>query len=225
MNKKIMKKVVKIGLIIVFIIFILFVMNTIRKLIIIKGLQKNVSQYTASTNYHIKSMSNQENGIILTLNSYRKDNKKLFIIERIENGKTNVKIATYDNGKEKHTFFETPESKKASLDSHVIMVMNVYDYFGNQSNMQLICSCIGSKVENAEYKGKECYRIGSFPGAVSLSDANSDVSAVYIEKNTGLVLKTNFGTIDSEREYEFGTVQDEIFEEPDISQYELVEDL
>ena len=35
----------------------------------------------------------------------------------------------------------------------------------------------------------------------------------------------NFGTIGSEIEYEFDTVQDEIFVEPDISQYTLTEDL
>ncbi len=223
MDKKKVHKVLKIVLIIVFIIFMLFMINTIRKLIIIKGLQKNVSQYTSSTNYHIKSMSNQEDGIILTLNTYKKENKKLYIIERTKDGKTITKLSTYENGKEKHTFVETPESKKVDLDSNLIMAVNVYDYFEDLSNMQLICTCIGSKVESAEYKGKECYRIGNFHSNVYLSEDTTEVSEAYIEKDTGLVLKTNFGTMDSEREYEFGTVKDEIFIEPDISKYELIE--
>ena len=224
MNKEKMKKILKIILIVVFIIFMLFVINTIRKLIIIKELQRNVSQYISSTNYHIKSISNEDNGIVMIFNSYQKDNKNLFVMERIENGKTNAKISTYDNGKEKHTFWEVEDTKKASLDSHVIRVMNLYDYFGGQSNMQLICSCLGSKVESVEYKRKQCYRIGDFRSGNWLHVAY-DTSEVYIEKDTGLVLKTNFGTIGSEIEYEFDTVQDEIFIEPDISQYELTEDL
>lgn len=225
MESRKIKKVVKIVIIIVVLIFMSFVVNTIRKLIIIKGLQRNVSQYTSSTNYHIKSMSNQDDGIILILNTYQKENKRLFTIERTKDGKTINKMSTYDNGKEKHTFIESPESKRVCLDSHIIMGMELYDYFGEQSNMQLICSCVVSKVESAKYKDKECYRIGNFPGTVSLSNDSSDVSVAYIEKDTGLVLKTNFGTIDSEREYEFGTVQDEIFVEPDVNQYELFEEL
>lgn len=224
MNKEKMKKILKIILIVVFIIFMLFVINTIRKLIIIKELQRNVSQYIYSTNYHIKSVSNEDNGIVMIYNSYQKNDKKLFVMERVEKGKTNAKISTYDNGKEKHTFWEAEDTKKASLDSHVIMMMNLYDYFGGQSNMQLICSCIGSKVESAEYKGKQCYRIGNFRSGNWL-DAAYGTSEVYIEKDTGLVLKINFGTIGSEIEYEFGTIQDEIFVEPDINQYELTEDL
>ncbi len=135
MDKKKMNKIFKIILIVVFIIFMLFIINTIRKLVIIKGLQANVNQYTSSTNYHIKSMSNQEDGIVLTINTYRKENKKLVIIERMKDGKTITKISTYDKGEGKHTFWETSESKKASLNSHVIMDMNVYDYFEGQSNM------------------------------------------------------------------------------------------
>ena len=170
-------------------------------------------------------MSNQDDGVILTLNTYKKDSKKLFVIERMKDGKTISKMSVYDNGKEQHTFIELLETKKASLNSHVIMTMELYDYFANQSNMGLICSCIGSKVESAEYNGKSCYRIGNFNGAIYLTEDTTEVSEAYIEKETGLVLKTNFGTIDSKREYEFGTVQDEIFVEPDISQYELTEDL
>lgn len=225
MDKKKMKKISKIVLIVVFIFFMLFMINTIRKLIIIKELQRNVSQYTSSTNYYVKYSSNQDDGAIVVFNSYQKDNKRLFVVERIENGKTIAKISTYDDGKEKHTFLEASETKKASLDSHVLMAMNLYDCFGGQSNMQLICSCISSKVESVEHNGKECYRIGNFRSGNWL-DAAYGTSEVYIEKDTGLVLKTNYGTtINTEMEYQFDTIQDEIFVEPDISQYELVNDL
>lgn len=44
---------------------------------------------------------------------------------------------------------------------------------------------------------------------------------VYLEKNTGLYVKSIIDESNSEREYEFDTVDDSIFSEPDISQYTL----
>ena len=44
----------------------------------------------------------------------------------------------------------------------------------------------------------------------------------YIQKkNTGLYVKSIIDESNSEREYEFDTVDDSIFSEPDISQYTL----
>ncbi|MCI9038477.1 MAG: hypothetical protein HFJ29_01120 [Clostridia bacterium] len=218
MNKEKMKKILKIVLIVVFIIFMLFMINTIRKLIIIKELQRNVSKYTSSTNYHIKSVgSGMSDGITTTINSYNKEGKRLVILERSKEGKVEDKISMYDNGERKSTFSETGDEKKADIDSDFNFSMVVYDYFGETSNnMQLLCMAIASKVENIEYNGKKCYRI-------ALQETNTEISEVYIEKETGLVIRTHFGSAIAEREYEFDTVQDEIFVEPDISQYKLVE--
>ena len=44
---------------------------------------------------------------------------------------------------------------------------------------------------------------------------------VYLEKNTGLYVKSIIDESNSEREYEFDTVDYSIFSEPDISQYTL----
>ena len=222
MNKKEIKRGFKIILIIALIAFGLFMLNTIRKLVIIKSLQKNTKQYISSMNYHIKSVSTQDDEVI-TLNSYQKENKRLYAIERTRDGKTISKISTYKDGEKKHTFFEDNGDKKVDLDFEIIMDMKIYDYFGEKSNMQLIYACIGSKIESGEYNGKECYLVRNFHGKIHLSEGNTEISQAYIEKSTGLVLKTNLGTLDSEREYEFGTVQDEIFAEPDISEYKFIE--
>lgn len=218
MDKKKIKKILKIILIIVFIIFMLFIINTIRKLIIIKDIQKIASQYTSSTNYHIKSVgSGMNDGITTTINSYNKEGKRLVIIERGKDDKVEDKISMYDNGERKSTFSETGNEKKVDIDSDFNFSMVVYDYFGGTSNnMQLLCMAIASKVENIEYNGKKCYRI-------ALQETNTEIREVYIEKKTGLVIRTHSGSAIAEREYEFDTVQDEIFVEPDISQYKLVE--
>ena len=46
----------------------------------------------------------------------------------------------------------------------------------------------------------------------------------YIEKETGLVIKTIIDDTTATREYEFDNVDDQIFVEPDVSQYTLRED-
>lgn len=225
-KKNVTKKVMKIIGIILLVVFVLFMINTIRKLIIIKGIQRTASQYTSSTNYHIKSIgSGMNDGITTTINSYYKEGKRLVIMERSKNEKIENKISMYDNGERKDTFYETGDDKKVDIDSDFDFSMPVYDYFeGTSNNMELICMAIASRVEDSEYKGKKCYRVANCPSSSTLQENNTEISEVYIEKDTGLVIKTHFGNSISEREYEFDTVQDEIFAEPDISQYKLVED-
>ena len=57
------------------------------------------------------------------------------------------------------------------------------------------------------------------------SSLSYEEQETYIDKDTGLVLKIKAIDIinEIEYEYEFNNVDDEIFVEPDISQYTLIE--
>jgi len=222
-KKKVIKKILKIIGIVILVIFVLFMINTIRKLIIIKDIQRTASQYTSSTNYHIKSVgSGMNDGITTTINSYCKGNKRLTVIERSKDGKVDSKVSMYDNGERVDTFSESDEVKRVDIDSEANFSMPVYDYFDGSSNMELICSAIASKVEKIEYNGKQCYRIAICPTSSTLQEDNSEISEVYIEKDTGLVIRTHFGKAIAEREYEFNNVKDEVFIEPDLKEYEVL---
>lgn len=221
-KKKVGKKVLKIIAIILIVIFVLFMVNTIRKLVIIKNIQKKASQYTSSTNYHIKSVASGMNDDYITImECYCKGDKQVSTIERCKDGKVINKISTYNNGTRKDTFYETEEVKRVDKNSDFEVYVSIYDYFEGASNMQLICETIASKVEDIEYNGKKCYRIANCYAPSTLYD-NKNISEVYIEKNTGLVIRTHFGDSISEREYEFGNVQDEVFIEPDLKEYEVM---
>ena len=50
----------------------------------------------------------------------------------------------------------------------------------------------------------------------------NEETELYIEKETGLCLKSTIMNQTSVMEYEFDNVTDEIFTEPDMSLYELV---
>lgn len=219
MNKKKVMKIIKVFLIILLVIVVLFLVDAIRKFIIVKGLKENVEQYTSIDNYHIKATSYREDGTKVILNYYRKNNKEVTILEKNQD-ETISKISIYNNGTRKDIFYDNPEGKKAELNTDLTIEVQLYNYFEKQNDLQLFGGNMFAKVKKINYNGKECYSLNnSFTLALLWGDTNE----VYIEKDTGLVVRTNIDNIISEREYEFNTVEDEIFVEPDISQYELIE--
>lgn len=213
------KKILRILGIIVAILIILVLIHTIRNYVIITGLQDKISQYSNSSNYYTKSIATEENGTIVTMEYYKKDNKQVVFLERNLNGEIN-KVSMYDNGERTDTFTETKDSKIAQLNSGTIMSVNIYNYLETDNNWQTFLGSISAKVKSINYNGKECYIIKGFLSSTSLTFEGAET---YIEKDTGLYVKTAEGGITTEREYKFDNVEDTIFIEPDISEYTLKE--
>lgn len=213
------KKVLKITGSIVAILIILVLIHTIRNYVIIKGLQDKISQYSNRSNYYIKSVATEDNGTIVTMEYYKKDNKQAVFLERNLNGEIS-KISMYNNGERTDTFWDNKENKTAQLDSGTIMTVNMYNHLETDNNWQTFLGSIFAKIKSTNYNGKECYIIKGFPSSLSLTFEGAET---YIEKDTGLYLKTIEGDRTTERKYEFDKVDDSIFVEPDISQYTLKE--
>lgn len=215
MNKK---KVLKIIGIILLIIIIIISINTIRNYIIITDLQNKITKYSDKTNYHIKSIAKENNGTIVSMEYYKKDNKQVLFLNRNLNGEI-TKISIYDNGERIDRYTDTEDSKIAQLNSGELLSINIYNFLETENNWQTFLSSIVARVRTTEYNGKQCYAIQRF---LSLTSLTSEDGEIYIDKETGLFLKTT-ESIDrvTEREYEFDNVDDSIFVEPDISQYTL----
>lgn len=212
------KKVLKIIGIIISILIILMLIHTIRNYIIITDLQSKISNYQNSKNYHIKSVANSEDGTTNTkMDYYRKNNKQAIFIERNTNGET-IKLSMYDNGERVDTFIETQDSKNAKLNSDDLMTVNIYNYLETDNKWQTFLGCITARIKSTNLNGKECYIVKGFLSSTSLT---SEGAEIYIDKETGLFLKTTEVEIITERDYEFDKVEDSIFTEPDISQYTL----
>ena len=212
MNKEKMMKILKIILIILLVIIVIVLINTFRKFMIVKGLKNNSQKYTLSKNYHIKATSNE-----ITTNSYKKDDKELIIMEKDEK----EKISVYNTGNKKDIFYDTSEGKKAELNSNTTLTSReVYDYFDSQTDFQLFFASILPQVKRTEYNGKECYKLKNF-FTLKLLWGN-EINEVYIEKDTGLVVKENIDDVISEIEYEFDNVSDEMFIQPDSSKYKII---
>ena len=212
------KKVLKIIGIVMAILIILLLIHTIKNYIIITDLQSKISNYQDSKNYHIKSVANSNDGTTnIKMDYYRKDNKQVIFIERNANGES-VKLSMYDNGERVDTFTDTQDTKTAKLNSGELMTVNIYNYLETDNKWQTLLGCITAKIKSTNLNGKECYIVKDFLSSTSLT---SEGAETYIDKETGLFLKTTETEIITERDYEFYNVEDSIFTEPDISQYTL----
>lgn len=214
MNKKKVFKII--GLVIV-VILILFLIYCIRNFIIIKNLQKNIEQYTSKSEYSIKSISTEENGVVIETQYYRKDNKqKLVLIRKLDN--TEYRIESYNNGERTDIFWDNPEKKTAKINSGEIMGMNIENNFSFKNIFQTLLYAINNKIDVTEYNGKNCYVISR------RLYKQDEREVLYIEKDTGLVLKSVYANnIVTEKEYSFENIEDDIFTEPDIGQYTINE--
>ena len=213
------KKIFKILGIILLVVIAIFLIHTIRNYIIITDLQNKIADYSNSTNYYTKSVATESNGTVVTMEYYKKDKKEVVFLERNLNGEIS-KISMYNNGERTDTFWDNKESKTAQLDSGTIIGVNIYNFTETDNKWQTFLGSILANVKSTNYNGKECYIIKGFLSSLSLT---SEGAETYIEKETGLYLKTIEGDRTTERKYEFDKVDDSIFVEPDISQYTLKE--
>lgn len=214
------KKILKVVLLIIVLLIVILIVHTIRNYVIVTDLQDKILQYQESTNYHIKSVANADNGgTITTMDYYKKDNKQVVFMERNFNGEI-LKLSMYDNGERVDTFIETQDEKVAQLDRGDLMSVNIYNYLETDNTWQTILGCITARIKSTNYNGKECYSIKGFMSPLFLSTEGAET---YIDKETGLFVKTTEAEIVNEREYEFNNVDDSVFAEPDLSKYTLKE--
>lgn len=211
------KKILKIIGIILIILLVLTLIHTIRNYIIIRNLQNKISKYSNSTNYFVKSESTKNDGTKIIMKYYQKDNKQAVFLEKTSN-ENEIKISRYNNGERVDTFTETKDSKVAQLDTSTLISVNIYNQLETDNKWQTFIGSIISNIRSEKCNDKECYVIKGFTSTTSLT---FEGTKIYIDKDTGLLVKVIEDETISNREYEFNNVEDTIFVEPDISQYTL----
>lgn len=215
------KKILKIIGIILLILVVLLLIHTIRNFIIIKDLQNKIAQYVNSENHYIKNITSENNGIVVKVDYYQKDNKQVVFLERDNNGEK-TKISMYNNGERIDTFTETSDTKKVKLNSLSTISVQIVNVLQTDNDWQTFLYSIIAKVRKVELNGKECYRIDNFFSPYYLFGIEKNEA--YLEKDTGLLVKQVMDETTTQKEYDFNNVDDSIFVEPDISQYSLQED-
>lgn len=216
------KRGFKIILIIILILLLLFLVHTIKNFVIINNLQNKIAQYTDSKNYHITLDSKLKDGISLTMNHYKKDNKEVIFLERNKNDEI-VKMSVYNNGERIDTFVESSNLKTVTLNSANSLNADIMDFLKTDNIWQNFIYSVPSRIKNVNYNEKKCYSIKNFLSPYYLYDYDANNNELYIEKDTGLCLKSNTSDSQAEYKYEFNNVNDSIFVEPDIGEYTLKE--
>lgn len=134
-----------------------------------------------------------------------------------------TKLSMYNNGTRIDTFTETKDSKTVKLNSASSMVgAQIIDVFQTDNLWQTFLYSIPARIKTTKIEEKNCYAIKNYLSPYLLYGTNN--TEYYIEKETGLVIKTIIDDTTATREYEFDNVDDQIFVEPDVSQYTLRED-
>ncbi len=222
MNKKIVKKILKIILIILLVLFVLFLLHSFRNFMIIRKLQKSIEPYLSSTNYHLHSINSQDNGDSIVMDYYKKGSKETSIIERVSE-KNPTKISTYINDESVTTYIDTPSEKYVTPNRNIVLSINIYNWCESDNNWQTFLISAFCNIRTSKYNEKDCYIISNFFSPYFLYES-FDSNLLYVEKDTGLLLKTKVGSMVSERSYEFNTVNDSFFVQPNINEYTLKED-
>lgn len=218
-NKKIEKKIFIYILLVVLIIILFILIRTLRNYMIISDLQDKALQYKEKTNYYMCVSSNVNEKENIETKYYKKDDKESVIINKMINGEY-TRTMLYNNGNRVDKFVESKEEKTAQLDSGITISVTVYNGLETENKWQTFIECLRAKINTEEVNGKNCYVISRF---VSLTSQTFDGSKTYIEKDTGLCVKTVENEYIVNKVYEFDSVDENVFIEPDIGQFVLKE--
>lgn len=214
--------VLKIVIAVVLVVVVGIVIHVCRNYIIISNLRKNFSEYANTTNYHTKISYDDEFGHT-DMDYYRKDDKKaLFVINTNASGEV-AKMLTYDNGKRVDSFYETPSAKTAQLNSGVSPespLSNGID--APLKGFDEIMNYLRTKISVSEMNGKECFIIEGYISSNRLYDEGSN-NISFIDKETGIEFLRKINGKVEEIQTEVGNVDDSIFMEPNIGEYELLQ--
>lgn len=205
---KLWKKV----LIIVLILFAILAIFIVRKFIIITNLVNESKEYANKTNYFAVIQSLQ-NGNVNIIKSYNKDGNYLTTFRTYgKDIKDERGLIRYKKDSEEIGIIQSGQEKIAILDGSVLGEVYVVNIFSTLDNtMQQLQFAVMSRITTDNYGNIECYLI------------ELENCKMWVEKDTGLIIREINGGLVSERFYEFDIVKDEDITKPDISDCKIQE--
>ena len=205
---KLWKKILKIALI----LFVIFAIFIVRKFIIITNLVNESKEYANKTNYFAVVQSLQ-NGNVNIIKSYNKDGNYLTTFRTYgKDIKDERGLIRYKKDSEEIGIIQSGQDKIAILDGSVLGEVNVVNIFSTLDNtMQQLQFALISRITTDNYGNMECYLI------------ELENCKMWVEKDTGLIIREINGGLVAERFYEFDIVKDEDITKPDISDCKIQE--
>lgn len=214
------KKGVKIFAILLVVLIVALLFGTIiRKAIIISDLNEKVIQQNAKNNIYVKFQTANINEEI-----YKKDNIVKTILEDKENQKKVTKIT---NGTTRMQYTESATENTLSTYEDTTNYGDVISNYVSTNIlgvMEKISFIITSKISTQNEEDKECYVISNNNNPNSFKPEGRKDLAVYIEKETGLPIKSIETYDDGQEiittyEYAFDIVTDDDVQPLDNSKF------
>ena len=210
MEKKKMKLWKKIFLVILALL-VVFSILTLRKYIIITNLINISKDYVGKTNFIVDTYSLSNDSVSLT-KTYHKDGDVFSITQTFSHKILNERKTTaYNKDNEKIVIIQSGEDKVALLNGNIAPVsVNTINEFDDIKFK--IPFAFTSKITTEECNNKECYLI----------ELSKDYK-IWVEKETGIIVRVmDIGYI-TNRYYTFDVVTDEDILKPDISDCKVQE--
>lgn len=201
------KKKIKLWKKILFLILILiaiYAVFVLRRYIIITSLINKSKNYVNKTNYVTESCSLANDTVTLT-KSYNIDGDFLAVHRVYSNNIPDVRSLTiYKKGDEKLGIIQSGEDKVLLETVEVAVGFSTINEFDDIKFK--LPMAFTSKIKTQECNGKECYLI----------EIEKDYK-IYVEKETGIILRTMGMSYITNRKYTFDVVTDENIVKPDTS--------
>ncbi len=221
---------------IILIIILAFAISAVRKMYIVGDLYNKAEQIVKNTNYH-REITSMSKGNFTKTEIWATENKIKMILKKFENDKIEIReIYGTKKGRMENSTFDSyianeyttiNGEKTAKLNKEIQIGVEPQTPFYVENKFQLFLYAILSSVKSTTFYGKECYYITNYKEPFSINEAG-----MYLDKETGLPIsyagyETEFtdsglGRIPAaEYKYEFNTVTEDNFVEPDLSEYKV----
>lgn len=222
--------------IIILIIILAFAISAVRKMYIVGDLYNKAEQIVKNTNYH-REIASMSEGNFTKTEIWATDNKIKMILKKFENDKIEIReVYGTKKGRMENSDIDAyiineyttiNGEKTAKLHHEVQISVAPQNPFYVENKFQLFLYAIPTSIKRTTFDGKECYYIINYKEPFSINEAG-----MYLDKETGLPIsyvgyETEFtgsglGRIPAaEYKYEFNTVTEEDFVEPDLSEYKV----
>lgn len=222
--------------IIILIIILAFAISAVRKMYIVGDLYNKAEQIVKNTNYH-REITSMSEGNFTKTEIWATENKIKMILKKFENNKIEIReiYGTKKGSIENSTFdsyianeYTTINGEKtAKLNKEIQIGVEPQTPFYVENKFQLFLYAIPTSIKRTTFDGKECYYITNYKEPFSINEAG-----MYLDKETGLPIsyagyETEFtdsglGRMPAaEYKYEFNTVTEDNFVEPDLSEYKV----
>ena len=208
------KKVLKIVLWVLLVLILLYGIYILRNYIILNKLSKLAKETINNDNYYAQLLTFQGDDIVSIVESYNKDSKYLTRVNFYgPTEQNNQSLTVYKDNTEKMGVIQSGDRRVALLNGENIVPgeVTVRDVFMEVPGIldKIKFSAI-SLIKSEQCNSRDCYLI-------ELKDG----WRMWIDKETGLIIREINGGFITNRKYTFDIVKDEDIAKPDITGCEI----